>query len=78
MTGCDTTNPIDNSITEIDNNIEVDNNSLPNNEVVSIIKNFANEMNIPESNIKETNIDWYNAAEYNYDNYDESSYHTVS
>ena len=78
ITGCDTTNPIDNNITDVDNNIEVDNNSLPNNEVVSIIKNFANEMNIPESNIKETSIDWYNAAEYNYDNYDESYYHTVS
>ena len=78
MTGCDTTNPIDNNITDVDNNIEVDNNSLPNNEVVSIIKNFANEMNIPESNIKETTIDWYNAAEYNYDNYDETPYHTVN
>ena len=48
---------------------------LPNNEIVNVMKNYADSIDADYSNIKETNFDWYNVAEYDYVNYDEDSWY---
>jgi hypothetical protein len=59
MVGCDSEGP------------NVDNKKLPNNEVTSVMKRFADAINLNYSNIDESSFDWYNYSEIDYENYSE-------
>ena len=59
LVGCE---PKDWENTETDNSTQ-SNVVLPDNEVVSIMKNFANELGAKESDIHEDTISRYNIAE---------------
>jgi len=41
--------------------------SLPNNEVTSIVKDFAKQLKIKESDIQAETFKWYNHASQNYE-----------
>ena len=60
------------------NPIKLNNNSLPNNEVVKAVKNFADYVGADYSNIKEDTYDWYNYAEIDYDNDSESGRYQIT
>ena len=48
---------------------------LPDNELVNVMKSYADSIGVDYSNIKETTYDWYNVAEYDYMDYDEDSWY---
>ena len=66
MVGCDSEGP------------NVDNKKLPNNEVTSVMKRFADAINLNYSNIDESSFDWYNYSEIDYENYSERWYYTIN
>lgn len=59
VAGCETKQPVN---TEIDNT-QVDNIKLPENEIVDVLKWFADDINVDYSNIKEDYFQWYNYSE---------------
>lgn len=64
LTGC---NPSKSENPQTDN--------LPDNEIVDIIKSFADEVGVDYSNIKENDFDWYNYAEYDYESEDYNAWY---
>ena len=52
-----------------DQNSESVNSNLPDNEVVSIMKDFLKDVNY-DAEIKEDTFSWLNYAEYDYNTYD--------
>jgi hypothetical protein len=51
---------------------------LPDNEVASVMKNFANELGAKESDIHEDTISRYNIAENDFEEYTEDPYYDFS
>lgn len=51
---------------------------LPDNDIISVLKNFDDEADADYSNIKEGNFEWYNVAEYDYEEHTNNGYYTIT
>jgi hypothetical protein len=60
------------------NPVEQDNNQLPDNEVVKVIKNFADHVDADYSNIKEDTYEWYNYAEIDHSSDDDTGHYYIT
>lgn len=55
-----------------------DDSNLPDNEVISVLKSFDDDLGVDYSNIKEDVFNWLNYAEYDYNNYDDGWYYDIT
>ena len=78
ITGCTQKDWEDNTPIDSTESTVTSNSNLPDNEVVSIMKNFAHELGANESDIYEDTISRYNVAENDFEEYTDNPYYDFS